>query len=65
MKNIIFTILILIFILVVIRGCKEKFTNSGKKVDSQKLNILQSFIKSNTNDFCSKTNDEGLFVDRN
>ena len=61
MKNIIFTILILIFILVVVKCNKENFTN-GKKVDSQKLNILQSFIKSNTNDFCAKANNEGLFV---
>ena len=61
MKNIILTILILILIFVVIKCNKENFT-SGKRVDSQKMNILQSFIKSNTNDFCAKTNDEGLFV---
>ena len=61
MKNIILTILILILIFVVIKCNKENFT-SGKRVDSQKMNILQSFIKSNTNDFCAKSNDEGLFV---
>ena len=61
MKNIILTILILILIFVVIKCNKENFT-SGKRVDSQKMNILQSFIKSNTNDFCAKANDEGLFV---